>query len=134
MTDDFQVVQLTGVIEDALTETEPQGKVLQVCGRRHHHNMGDSVVNQRYRRFFYYLVAAALRAYGNRADASSRRHQSRTASASRSACCSSKATCRCCQADGWLTFSMLTAVTLYSGQLVAQSELSVVTTLAPETG
>ena len=32
------------------------------------------------------------------------------------------------------TFTAWTAVTLYSGQLVAQSELSVVTTLAPDSG
>ncbi len=36
--------------------------------------------------------------------------------------------------DGWLTFSTCTAVTLYSGQLVAQSALSVVITLAPDSG
>src|SRR5207248_1437044 len=31
---------------------------------------------------------------------------------------------RFCHADGWLTFTISTAVTLYSGQFVAQSEFS----------
>ena len=39
-----------------------------------------------------------------------------------------------CQADGPLVRRTCTAVTLYSGQLVAQSENSVVTTLAPDIG
>ena len=42
--------------------------------------------------------------------------------------------CRSCHSDGWLTSTTCTAVTLYSGQLVAQSELSVVMTLAPDSG
>ena len=37
-----------------------------------------------------------------------------------------------CHSEGWDTRVTCTAVTLYSGQLVAQSELSVVTTLAPD--
>ncbi len=39
-----------------------------------------------------------------------------------------------CHADGSVTLVTCTAVTLYSGQLVAQSELSVVITLAPLEG
>ena len=39
---------------------------------------------------------------------------------------------RSCQDDGSATRTTCTAVTLYSGQLVAQSEYSVVTTLAPD--
>ena len=39
-----------------------------------------------------------------------------------------------CHSEGWDTRVTCTAVTLYSGQLVAQSELSVVTTLAPDSG
>ena len=39
-----------------------------------------------------------------------------------------------CHADGCATGITCTAVTLYSGQLVAQSELSVVITLAPDSG
>ena len=39
-----------------------------------------------------------------------------------------------CHCDGCDTVSTCTAVTLYSGQLVAQSELSVVITLAPLPG
>ncbi len=38
---------------------------------------------------------------------------------------------RACQSDGPLVRRTCTAVTLYSGQLVAQSEKSVVMTLAP---
>jgi hypothetical protein len=41
---------------------------------------------------------------------------------------------RFCHAEGSLTRTTSTAVTLYSGQFVAQSEFSVVTTLAPESG
>ena len=39
-----------------------------------------------------------------------------------------------CHSDGCVTLATCTAVTLYSGQLVAQSELSVVITLAPDSG
>ena len=39
-----------------------------------------------------------------------------------------------CHSEGWLEGVTCTAVTLYSGQLVAQSEFSVVMTLAPVTG
>lgn len=39
-----------------------------------------------------------------------------------------------CQSEGFVVGVTSTAVTLYSGQLVAQSEFSVVTTLAPEFG
>ncbi len=39
-----------------------------------------------------------------------------------------------CQSDGVMVRRTSTAVTLYSGQLVAQSENSVVTTLAPVSG
>jgi len=41
---------------------------------------------------------------------------------------------RACQASGCSTLTTSTAVTLYSGQLVAQSEFSVVTTLTPDSG
>src|SRR6202453_837992 len=41
---------------------------------------------------------------------------------------------RFCHSDGWLTRVACTAVTLYSGQFVAQSELSVVITFAPDSG
>src|SRR5581483_1174997 len=49
-------------------------------------------------------------------------------------CSSVNSRCRFCHADGCVTRTTSTAVTLYSGQLVAQSEFSVVTTLAPESG
>ena len=39
-----------------------------------------------------------------------------------------------CHSEGCATGITCTAVTLYSGQLVAQSEFSVVTTLAPDSG
>ena len=41
---------------------------------------------------------------------------------------------RFCHSEGWLTRVACTAVTLYSGQFVAQSELSVVITFAPDSG
>src|SRR5204863_7893698 len=44
------------------------------------------------------------------------------------------ASARFCQASFWFTSTTSTAVTLYSGQLVAQSEFSVVTTLALVSG
>ena len=51
-------------------------------------------------------------------------HSPATGTAARAACASCRA----------VTSSTCTAVTLYSGQLVAQSECSVVTTFAPVTG
>ena len=41
---------------------------------------------------------------------------------------------RACQSEGRFVRRTCTAVTLYSGQFVAQSELSVVTTFAPDSG
>src|SRR3954463_8002866 len=41
---------------------------------------------------------------------------------------------RRCHADGCVTLTTCTAVTLYSGQFVAQSELSVVMRFAPDSG
>ena len=41
---------------------------------------------------------------------------------------------RDCQAEGWATLTTCTAVTLYSGQFVAQSEFSVVMRFAPDSG
>ena len=49
-------------------------------------------------------------------------------------CCWVKSPKWRCQSDGPETLASWTAVTLYSGQLVAQSEFSVVTTFAPEPG
>src|SRR3546814_1982752 len=50
-------------------------------------------------------------------------------------CCTSEKRDHCrCHSEGCDTRITCTAVTLYSGQLVAQSELSVVTTLAPDSG
>src|SRR5690606_37576377 len=51
-----------------------------------------------------------------------------------SSCSSVKASKFCCHSDSFVTLCACTAVTLYSGQFVAQSELSVVTTLAPDSG
>src|SRR3990167_6683591 len=53
---------------------------------------------------------------------------------SRSSCSWVKAWNSFCHCDGASTLLICTAVTLYSGQLVAQSELSVVITLAPDSG
>ena len=39
-----------------------------------------------------------------------------------------------CQSESFVTLYAWTAVTLYSGQFVAQSEFSVVTTFAPDSG
>src|SRR5690606_13205868 len=52
-----------------------------------------------------------------------------------SLCCTSlKRDHLACHSEGCVTSFAWTAVTLYSGQLVAQSEASVVTTLAPDSG
>src|SRR5690606_11103369 len=59
---------------------------------------------------------------------------SRRRSCSSFCCTSLKRDHPACQVEGWDTRRACTAVTLYSGQLVAQSELSVVTTLAPDSG
>ncbi len=53
---------------------------------------------------------------------------------SKAVCCRLKACCCFCHSDGCVTRVTCTAVTLYSGQLVAQSELSVVTMFAPVIG
>src|SRR5690606_8577214 len=71
-----------------------------------------------------------LRAYLPLSVASVSRARSRS-----SFCCTSEKRDHCrCHSEGCDTRITCTAVTLYSGQLVAQSELSVVTTLAPDSG
>ena len=53
---------------------------------------------------------------------------------SASACTRARWSKRSCHSERWLAGRTSTAVTLYSGQLVAQSDSSVVTTLVPVSG
>ena len=93
---------------DALRQAETDGQVLKVGGSRQHHRVADAVVLESDWRLLGEVVRPTCSVAPHRAP-DDRRH----APTNRDTC---------------------TAVTLYSGQLVAQSELSVVITLAPDSG
>src|SRR6478736_8885879 len=148
----FVVVQIGGGREDAFAESEAEREVPQVrrCGQ--HHGVRDAVELQRDRHFFgepvVQLAALAVAPSHHRRLASTlERHRCEVVTlhlaatvsfakrrSSSSACILSKRLCSRCHWDGCVTGMTCTAVTLYSGQLVAQSELSVVITLAPDSG
>ncbi len=93
---------------NAFRQTEADGEILEVGGRRQHHRVADAVVLEGDRRLFRQVVGPACSIAPYRLPGDWLH-----APTSRDTC---------------------TAVTLYSGQLVAQSELSVVITLAPDSG
>ena len=130
-----QGIQLIGVGQDALGQTKAQGKIGQVGWRAHHDRMADAVVNQGHRGFLDHLIGAGGTGLAgpDRGDVNGAAHLP-AAAAFRACCRRSFSLNACCQSLGWVTFSTCTAVTLYSGQLVAQSLASVVITLAPLNG
>jgi hydroxyethylthiazole kinase-like sugar kinase family protein len=93
---------------DAFRQAEADGEILEIGRRRQHHRMADAVVLEGDRRLLGQVVGPGCSIAPYMAT------------------------------DYWLhaptSRDTCTAVTLYSGQLVAQSELSVVITLAPDSG
>jgi hypothetical protein len=93
---------------DAFRQAEADGEIFKVGGGRQHHRVADAVVLEGDRRLLGQVVGPACSFTPYRLSGDWLH-----APTSRDTC---------------------TAVTLYSGQLVAQSELSVVITLAPDSG
>src|SRR5690606_454640 len=157
---DLDAADVAGLADDALGQRKAQREVFQIAGRGQHGGVADAAVFERDGRFLGHLVplrggvrGAAAHAHHGGVGAARARHGGRslavhghvylppsTASAPRfrsrsSFCCTSVNRDHWrCHSDGWDTRITCTAVTLYSGQFVAQSELSVVTTLAPDSG
>ena len=133
----FQVQQVLGTLQNTLGQAEPQAQVFQVRRGGHHNHVGDAVVHQGDRHLgddgiaIHQHLALSPGAADNIVGGALQ-----LGAASASNCCwrRSNRRCRACQAEGSVTRVTCTAVTLYSGQLVAQSELSVVITLAPDSG
>ena len=140
--DDLQPFDLVGGRDDAFGQAEAEGEVLEVLRRRHHHGVGAAVVGEgdrgllrdralavgeaRRRRQAVRAtrsIGGATRLYSAASTAGAMRRLSRENSSYSS-----------CQRDGPFDGEICTAVTLYSGQLVAQSEKSVVMTLACVSG
>ena len=117
--------------DQAFAHRESDGVVLEIGGRGQHHDVRHAVIDERDRHLFgdairRVLGAPALPALDGDFDA-------RVALRRGSACVLRRA--HLAMRRGMLrTFTTCTAVTLYSGQLVAQSEFSVVTTFAPVSG
>ena len=118
----------------------PRAKSSRVCGRCHHHHMGDAVIDQGHG---VSVATQSVPSLISPAFQMTRVTLSEPACChwlvpllllNKPCCCLSKDFCRACQLEGSVTLLSCTAVTLYSGQLVAQSLLSVVITLAPDTG
>ena len=136
---DLAVEHLLRCGNDTLRQTEPKGKILEVSRCRHHYDMRDTVVDQRHWSLHCDMLAifagrAALPQYSRDLGGCINWQGYRRASSNSPRCLRSNDCCRACQFDGLVTLLICTAVTLYSGQLVAQSLLSVVITLAPDTG
>ena len=122
--------------------TKPSAKSSRSRGRRHHDGERRAAEDDLDRRFdrdgARELLSAGAQVVGKDADRNLDRARALTRP-HRPAPSPSGATRRplpdraACQSERWLVRRTCTAVTLYSGQLVAQSELSVVTTLAPVT-
>src|SRR5690606_21363830 len=126
---------------------ESDGVVFEVRGRGEHYDVRHAVVDERDRYFFRHLIGggrdrALLPALDGNLDAARLCGHLRSGA---HACVGSRSFVSRCligspvaarrfQASRWLTFTTCTAVTLYSGQLVAQSEFSVVTMFAPVSG
>src|SRR3954451_18863645 len=131
---DFEFFDLGGRLHDPFGHAEPDGKVFQISRSGQHHRIRDAVVAECYRRFFRNCARAPRRlaiAPGGAQHAVDRlgqAHFAGTASIRRLRWVSSRYSS--CQSLGPLLGVTCTAVTLYSGQLVAQSLYSVVTTLA----
>src|SRR6266700_4117408 len=139
--DDVERKDLVRRLYDAFAEAEADRKVLEIMRRRHHHGIGAAIIGQRDRRLLWHKPCAALdapAAPGPAVDHTDRFVHPPHSAASTTGrmrrewrACSSYAFC---QSDGPFDGEICTAVTLYSGQLVAQSEYSVVITLACVSG
>ena len=123
--------------DDAFGEAEAEREILEVLRRRHHHRIGAAVVGEGDGGLLGDDALAVGRALaapdrardGNRRIAHAATPRPRPCAAMRRLLRASSSYCSC-HSVGPLDGVTCTAVTLYSGQLVAQSEYSVVTTLA----
>ncbi len=137
--------------DDALGPREAQREVFQVQGCPEHHRERLAVVDQRDGCFLGNMVLCGLDRFGlhppdvHRDAGGPGAGEIVDVHDAAASCiaqpCASSDNCsslnwrkRFCHSDGWVTGSTWTAVTLNSGQFVAQSELSVVITLAPDSG
>src|ERR1700733_518350 len=125
---------------DAFAQAESNREILQILRRRHHDGIGAAIVGQGDRGLFRDRPAAfadAAVAPDLTIDSADRIGHDYSAASTTGAirrewrACSSYAFCH---SDGPFDGEICTAVTLYSGQLVAQSEYSVVMTLACVSG
>src|SRR3977135_27406 len=144
---------LLPVRHQALTQGEADRVVLEIRGRRQHHHVRHVVIDERDRHLLGHQVGGVCeRAARPTLDGEFRAHRGRHLRLRHRARASLQAGARSCRrrragcgrarsasarfshASFWFTSTTSTAVTLYSGQLVAQSEFSVVTTLALVSG
>src|SRR5690606_14016066 len=116
---------------NALGQREALREIVQVSRCCHHHRLRGAVVNQRHRHLDRQragLPPPCARPEGEPRMPARRVHYSAAGRMRRArSACASYSTCH---SDGPFEGLTCTAVTLYSGQFVAQSEKSVVTTFA----
>ena len=122
--------------DDALGQGKAEREILEVPRRRHHHRIGAAVIGQGdggFLRNNALAVGEAVLAPADAGDAARRRRASPYSAASMVAAMRrlrrASSSYFSCHSVGPFDGVTCTAVTLYSGQLVAQSEYSVVTTL-----
>ena len=114
-------------------KAEAKRKIFQIGRGGQHHGVGNAVVLESDRHFLRYRIEAGWAVWSRHRKLNLGHHAVPTPVNSCRCFLSSRAF-RFCHSEGWSTRTNCTAVTLYSGQLVAQSELSVVITLAPDSG
>ena len=154
---DLNVVQLRRIGQQPFGETESECEIIEVSRRGQHHRMRDAVEYKRHRHLVRQPVIRALGATRtmrrNRCLAGTGGAQLGVVRFQLPATLVAhdlsgflpalrqqvqlvvlNSEYSRCQLEGCATGITCTAVTLYSGQLVAQSEFSVVMTLAPDSG
>ena len=129
---EFDVLQhikrsdLPGRGDDSLGQREADGEILQIGRRAHHHRVGLAVEGDGERGFLRHVARGAGHpravAPDGRGQCAERRGTQSAASARMCRLCSDCAAYWRCHSLGPLLGVICTAVTLYSGQLVAQSE------------
>src|SRR5690606_9138139 len=130
--DDLQRFDLIRMLDEPLRQGEAGRKILKIGGRRHHYRGGRAVEDEGDRPLLGQdagdipipLAANGETGHGGGRGSGDRDHRHSAAGATRCA----RSRCRrysSCQSLGPLESETCTAVTLYSGQLVAQSEKSV---------
>jgi hypothetical protein len=126
--DDFELADVGGGSDEAFGEAEAERKVLEILRRCHHHRIGTAIIAQRDGGFLgndAFAGGEALTAPDravNRGRRLAHRYSAASTVAAMRRLLRANSSYFSCHSVGPFDGATCTAVTLYSGQLVAQSE------------